>query len=190
MIIKSAGFITSHMIRSKNALNFAYICCWRLEPARIYEGHDKKQLAQEFAQPYGADWCFNHYGFLKRRSCPYDSRYYKSHSYVCGGKSGIVCSWACAERCHFSSDRKTGGQSGRIYLGALEGLLTVYIVFAILIMFSASPKFQGVFEAIESSTVAKVLYHNNFIVDWMFPKDVIVWTWMAWIWFGSISGHN
>jgi len=25
MIIKSAGFITSHMIRSKNALNFAYI---------------------------------------------------------------------------------------------------------------------------------------------------------------------
>lgn len=69
---------------------------------------------------------------------------------------------------------KQADKAGGFILGALEGLLTVYIVFAILIMFSASPKFQGVFEAIESSTVAKVLYHNNFIVDWMFPKDVIV----------------
>ncbi|HOM02299.1 MAG TPA: CvpA family protein [Acetivibrio sp.] len=63
---------------------------------------------------------------------------------------------------------------GGFTLGALEGLMVVYIVFAVLMMFSASPKFQGLFDAIESSGIAKVLYQNNFIVDWMFPKDIIV----------------
>jgi len=37
---------------------------------------------------------------------------------------------------------KQADKAGGFILGALEGLLTVYIVFAILIMFSASPKFQ------------------------------------------------
>ncbi|GAE87383.1 CvpA family protein [Acetivibrio straminisolvens] len=63
---------------------------------------------------------------------------------------------------------------GGFILGALEGLLTIYIIFAILMMFSASPKFQGLFDAVENSAVAKVMYQNNFIVEWMFPKDTIV----------------
>ncbi|HHV30258.1 CvpA family protein [Acetivibrio mesophilus] len=69
---------------------------------------------------------------------------------------------------------KQADKIGGFTFGALEGLLTVCIVFAILMMFSSSPKFQGVFDAIEHSTVAKVLYQNNFIVDWMFPKNTIV----------------
>lgn len=69
---------------------------------------------------------------------------------------------------------KQADKLGGFTFGALEGLLTVYIVFAILMMFSASPQFQGLFDAIEESTIAKVLYQNNFIVDWMFPKDTIV----------------
>lgn len=61
---------------------------------------------------------------------------------------------------------KIGGFS----FGAVEGLLTIYIVFAFVMLFSASPTFKGMYEAIDSSLLAKFFYQNNFIVNWMFPK--------------------
>lgn len=58
---------------------------------------------------------------------------------------------------------------GGFALGAVEGLLTIYIICTVLLLFNSSPQFAQVFEAIESSAVAKFFYYNNFIVNWMFP---------------------
>lgn len=63
---------------------------------------------------------------------------------------------------------------GGFTFGAVEGLLTVYIVFAISMLFISSPVFKGFSDAVETSTIAKVFYQNNFIVDWMFPSDKIL----------------
>lgn len=61
---------------------------------------------------------------------------------------------------------KVGGLS----FGAIEGLLTVYIVLAVVMLFNSAQVFKGIYEAINASTVAKFFYENNFIVNWMFPK--------------------
>lgn len=63
---------------------------------------------------------------------------------------------------------------GGFAFGALEGLMTVYIVFTVLMLFSASPAFKVFFDAVGDSLLAKFFYQNNFIVDWMFPKNIIV----------------
>ncbi|HEY5586051.1 MAG TPA: CvpA family protein [Ruminiclostridium sp.] len=60
---------------------------------------------------------------------------------------------------------KTGG----IVLGAIEGILIVYILCAVLIIFSAFPKFAMTIDSIESSKFANYFYQNNFIVSWMSP---------------------
>lgn len=57
---------------------------------------------------------------------------------------------------------------GGFALGAVEGLLTVYVLFAVLMLFNASPQFKDIFDSIDSSTVARYFYENNFIIDWMF----------------------
>lgn len=59
---------------------------------------------------------------------------------------------------------------GGFAFGALEGLLTIYIVFAVLMLFNTAPQFKSFFEAIHNSSVAKFFYENNFIVNWMFLK--------------------
>ncbi len=59
---------------------------------------------------------------------------------------------------------------GGFGIGAVEGLLTVYIIFAVIMLFNASPSFKEVYTAIDSSMIAKFFYQNNFIVDWMFPN--------------------
>lgn len=59
---------------------------------------------------------------------------------------------------------------GGFAFGAVEGLLTVYIVFAVLMLFHTSPQFKGFFDAVDNSSFAKFFYQNNFIIDWMFPK--------------------
>lgn len=61
---------------------------------------------------------------------------------------------------------KLGGFS----FGAVEGLLTIYILFAFVMLFNASPSFKGVYQAIDGSMLAKFFYQNNFIINWMFPK--------------------
>lgn len=63
---------------------------------------------------------------------------------------------------------KTGG----IVLGAVEGILAVYVICAVLILFSAFPKFSSTIESIQSSQFANHFYENNFIVSWISPDSV------------------
>lgn len=60
---------------------------------------------------------------------------------------------------------KTGG----LILGAFEGLLTVYIIFAVLMLFNSAPSFRQIHETIEASKIARYFYENNLIIDFMFP---------------------
>jgi uncharacterized membrane protein required for colicin V production len=65
---------------------------------------------------------------------------------------------------------KTGG----LVLGAIEGILVVYILCALLILFSAFPKFAQTIDSIEASRIASYFYQNNFIVSrlWMSPTSI------------------
>ncbi|WP_024832997.1 CvpA family protein [Ruminiclostridium josui] len=63
---------------------------------------------------------------------------------------------------------KTGG----IVLGAVEGILAVYVICAVLVLFSAFPKFSSSIEEIEKSMFAGHFYENNFIVSWISPEDI------------------
>lgn len=64
---------------------------------------------------------------------------------------------------------KTGG----LVLGAIEGILAVYILCALLILFSAFPKFAQTIDRIEESRIASYFYQNNFIVSWMEPDSEV-----------------
>jgi Colicin V production protein. len=59
---------------------------------------------------------------------------------------------------------------GGLAFGALEGILMVYILFAVLMLFNSSVQFKHIFENIESSVLANNFYQNNIIISWMFPK--------------------
>lgn len=59
---------------------------------------------------------------------------------------------------------------GGLSFGAVEGLLTIYIVLTVVALFNSAQVLKGIYMAIDSSTIAKYLYQNNFIVNWMFPK--------------------
>jgi len=63
---------------------------------------------------------------------------------------------------------KTGG----LVLGAIEGILVVYILCAVLILFSAFPKFASTIDSIQGSQFASYFYQNNFIVSWMSPEEL------------------
>lgn len=65
----------------------------------------------------------------------------------------------------FKQVNKLGGFA----FGAVEGILTIYIVCAVIMLFQASPKFQVIYQAIDSSVIAKYFYQNNLIVNFMFP---------------------
>ncbi|NMB33914.1 MAG: CvpA family protein [Clostridium sp.] len=64
---------------------------------------------------------------------------------------------------------------GGLAFGALQGILIVYIVFVVMMAFSALPQFSGILNAIESSKVARTFYQNNFIINWMFPQNVVAY---------------
>jgi len=57
---------------------------------------------------------------------------------------------------------------GGFTLGAIEGLLTVYILLAVLMLFNSSPQFESIFKAMNGSILATYFYEHNFIIDWMF----------------------
>ena len=59
---------------------------------------------------------------------------------------------------------------GGFALGTVEGLMSVYVIFAILMLFSSSPKLIKLFAGIDNSVIAKFFYQNNFIINFMFPK--------------------
>ena len=52
-------------------------------------------------------------------------------------------------------------------LGAVEGLLTVYILLALLTLFGSSEWFAPIHDAISQSLMAGYLYENNFIVRYV-----------------------
>lgn len=59
---------------------------------------------------------------------------------------------------------------GGLAFGALEGILMIYILFAILMIFNSSPQFTQIFDSIGASAIAKSFYQNNIIISFMFPK--------------------
>lgn len=63
---------------------------------------------------------------------------------------------------------------GGFAFGAVEGLLTLYIIFAVAMLFNTSPQFKEVFNAIDNSLFAKFFYQQNFILSWMLPGGKIV----------------
>lgn len=62
-------------------------------------------------------------------------------------------------------------RAGGLVLGAIEGILVVYILCAVLILFGAFPKFASTIDSIENSRFASYFYQNNFIVGWISPED-------------------
>lgn len=56
---------------------------------------------------------------------------------------------------------------GGFILGAVQGLLTIYILCALLLLFNANPQFAGVFKALDSSLLAGWFYENNFIINYI-----------------------
>jgi len=57
---------------------------------------------------------------------------------------------------------------GGFAFGAVEGLLTIYILCAVLMLLNTAPWFKPVFEAIGNSSIASFFYQDNFIINWMF----------------------
>jgi uncharacterized membrane protein required for colicin V production len=62
-------------------------------------------------------------------------------------------------------------RTGGLVLGAVQGLLAVYVICAVLILFSAFPKFGSTIESIQNSLFANRFYESNFIVGWISPED-------------------
>lgn len=56
---------------------------------------------------------------------------------------------------------------GGFALGAVEGLLSIYLIMALLMLFNSASKFKPVFDALNTSVIAKFFYQNNFIINWM-----------------------
>ena len=65
----------------------------------------------------------------------------------------------------FKQVNKLGG----FVLGGAQGILAVYILCAILVIFNANPKFAGIFNSIGTSMFAGGFYENNFIINWLLP---------------------
>ena len=63
-------------------------------------------------------------------------------------------------------------KAGGLALGAVEGLLTVYILLAMLTLFSSSKWFAPIHDAISQSLIAGYLYENNFIVRYVLREPI------------------
>ncbi len=59
-------------------------------------------------------------------------------------------------------------RAGGLAFGMLQGVIMIYIGFAILTLFAATPEMQGIFTAINSSIIAKAFYSNNLLLMWAF----------------------
>lgn len=60
---------------------------------------------------------------------------------------------------------------GGFLLGAVQGLLIVFVVMTVLMLFLSSPQFSGIHDAINNSIIAKYLYEHNFIVKLILPSS-------------------
>ena len=54
---------------------------------------------------------------------------------------------------------------GGIAIGFLEGLLILYVIFAVLIMFNSFGSGSAIHTEIQQSFIAKIIYENNFLVN-------------------------
>ena len=59
---------------------------------------------------------------------------------------------------------------GGFAVGALEGVLTIYVLFAILALFASASWSENIFVAVEKSWFAEYFYEHNFIINTIFPK--------------------
>jgi len=59
-------------------------------------------------------------------------------------------------------------RAGGLAFGIVEGLIIIYLVFAVLTIFSSLKDLQNIFAAINSSLIAKQLYANNVLLLWAF----------------------
>jgi uncharacterized membrane protein required for colicin V production len=59
---------------------------------------------------------------------------------------------------------------GGFAFGALEGLLTIYILCAILMLLRAMPQFKALIVGLDKSLFANYFYQHNFIIEFMFSK--------------------
>ncbi len=64
---------------------------------------------------------------------------------------------------------KQADKLGGFVFGVIQGLLIVYAVCALLMLFNSSPQFADIFNTIENSMIAKYFYENNIILNLMFP---------------------
>lgn len=63
---------------------------------------------------------------------------------------------------------KQADKLGGFIVGILQGLLVVYALCALLMLFNVNPAFAPVFDGINNSLFARNFYENNFILNWMF----------------------
>lgn len=59
---------------------------------------------------------------------------------------------------------------GGFAFGAVEGLLTIYILCAVLILLRSMPQFKTILDAMDKSLFANYFYQHNFIIEFMFKN--------------------
>ena len=59
---------------------------------------------------------------------------------------------------------------GGVGFGTLQGLLIIFIVFALLMIFQSNQMLGGIYETIDNSLIGKFFYEHNLIVGLLFPK--------------------
>ena len=59
---------------------------------------------------------------------------------------------------------------GGIAFGTLQGLLIIFIVFALLMLFQSNQMLGGLYETIDNSLIGKFFYEHNLIVSLLFSK--------------------
>ncbi len=62
-------------------------------------------------------------------------------------------------------------RAGGVALGAVEGILVVYILCAFITLFSTSPAFNSTINSVKQASFAHYFYENNFIVSWLTPDE-------------------
>ncbi len=62
-------------------------------------------------------------------------------------------------------------KAGGLVLGAIEGIFIVYIICALLVLFSAFPKFSKTIDSVQKSQIACYFYQNNFIMSFLSNEE-------------------
>ena len=60
-------------------------------------------------------------------------------------------------------------RAGGFALGAVDGIMVVYVLCAFITLFSATPAFNSAINSVKQARFAHYFYENNFIVSWLNP---------------------